>query len=492
MRRLLCLLLLSVFVFGISFSVYADADDSHYKDITISFNNNACPEEKGKDITIQLFKNGEIEGELVVLNQTNNYTYTYENLAIFDSKTSDEIKYDVKVYENGTYRLLDPKHQSYDTTHINKWVQVLPENIKEGHTYVFTTNNWNYESNGFSKVIYLRGDITAKGAKVVPEYNIIDSMKSYYSIDGEPIDNTRWTASKVPVDDPEYDSYKDYFMFTKETEGKKLTLTAYIREDGVPNWIFKRSGKTGWVNEAELNTNKVSLTPVSSSKGGFYIGTYSLLDEPYNIPQYLTLGDQNQYQAGSNIDEATEFKAFEYIDKEVQVGESITIEESMCPTDEVVIDKNSTYKRDINVNFDCKNCESKKDKGIVIQLFANGKKVSDGEIRLNRVNGFKYVYKDLPVFSDGTLNEINYRVDALIDGKYYPISSKDISYKKEFVKKWIQVLPENIKEGHTYVFTTDNWNYENNGFSKVIYLRGDITAKGAKVVPEYNTISYYQ
>ena len=72
------------------------------------------------------------------------------------------------------------------------------------------------------------------------------------------------------------------------------------------------------------------LTSVPSSKGGFYIGTYSLLDEPYNVPQYITLGDQNQYQAGSNIDDATEFKAYEYIEKEVLVQNKMIIESSLC------------------------------------------------------------------------------------------------------------------------------------------------------------------
>ena len=107
--------------------VYAASD--YYKNITISFNSNGCPDEDGKYITIQLFKDGEIEGDPVVLNKSNNYTYTYEDLLIFSPESPDEIKYNVKLLENGKYRLLNPKHQTHQTTHLQKWVQVLPEAI---------------------------------------------------------------------------------------------------------------------------------------------------------------------------------------------------------------------------------------------------------------------------------------------------------------------------------------------------------------------------
>ncbi len=358
MKKVFNIIIALILFFCFYIPVYATS--YYYKDITISFNHDGCDNQVGKEITIQLFKDGVKEGDPVVLNNSNDYKHTFEDLLIFSPESPDEIKYSVKVLENGNYRLLNPKHQINLTERIQKWVQVLPENIQDGHTYVFTTDNWNYEQNGFSKTIYLRGDITAKGAEIYPEYNIINGMKSYYAIDGEPINNTKWVASKVPTTDPNYNEYKDYFMFTNE-EDKKLTLTAYLNGNNV-NWIYKRSSKNGWVNDNELNTNRVLLTPVPLSKGRFYIGTYSLLDEPNNIPQYITLSGQNQYQAGSNMDRAAQFKAYEYVDTYVEVGESVSIEESMCPApdDEVVIDRNSDYKRNISINFNCDSCESKK------------------------------------------------------------------------------------------------------------------------------------
>ena len=476
MKKNILLILIPIFILCICKPVNAAND--YYKDITISFNSNGCPNEVGKPITIQLFKNGEIEGDPVVLNQSNNYTYTYEDLFIFGPETPDEIKYDVKVLENGKYKLLSPKHQKYKTEHIEKWVQVPYEYIKDGHTYVITTDNWNYESNGFSKVIYLRGDVTAKGAQIHPEYNIIDGMRSFYAIDGEPIDNTRWTATKS----------NNAWIFTNESEGKYLTLTGYLRNGDI-NYIFKRSSKTDFVNDTEYNANKMQLTYVEGSKGRFYIGTHTNFPDIENAMQYITLSGQNQYQAGSDISRAAQFKAFEYVNTDVEVGEEITMEESMCPTDEVVIDTNSDYKRNINISFDCSGCESKKEKGITLQLFADGKKVQDGEITLNNKNGFNYVYEDLPVFRDGTFNEIKYEVKALINGKYYTIATKDISNKKEMVNRWMQVLPQDVKSGHTYTLVAENLDYESNKVSKYVYLRGDTSSRTAAVDTEYNVVN---
>ena len=488
-----------LFLVGILFltSVPVNAVSDYYKDIIVTFNHNGCDQYANKEITIQLFADGQkVEGKEVKLNQSTGYTYTYEDLKIFDDHSPVEIKYDVKILENGKYRMISDKRYTYQTKHISKWVQILPKNIKAGHTYVITTDNWNYENNGFSKIIYLRGDITAKGAAVVPEYNIVDGSQSYYAIDGEPIENTKWTVSNVPTTDPNYNDFKDYLVFTNESGEKRLTLTGYKNGDNV-NFIFRHTGKSGF-NEGEnsWNTNKMTLTNVPDSKGRFYIGTHNLWpDGNNNDMQYITLSGQNQYQAGADMERAAQFKAYEYIDKDVQTGVTINLEESICPKDTIVINKHSEYQRKITVKVNCSGCEYRKDNGILLQLFADGQKVEDESIKLDSKTGFTHTFDNLPVFQDDSFQEINYEVKGYINGKYYPILKKDISHQKKKVHKWIQVFPEDIKDGQTYILTTDNLNYAANGFSKIIYLRGDITAKGAAVIPEYNIIdnkkSYY-
>jgi len=488
MKKIIKLIIL-VFVLFIGIRVNASSD--YYKDIKITFNHNGCDNNYKDSVVIQLFRDNEkVEGQEVTLNAENNFTHTYKDLLIFKPESPVEIKYDVRVLEDGKYKRISPKNSTHETARIQKWVQVLPEDIKPGHTYVITTDNWNYENNGFSKTIYLRGDITAKGAPVVAEYNIIDGKQSYYIIDGEPIDNTRWTVSSVPSDDPDYDTFKDYLIFTNETEGKQLALTGYIQGDDSVNFIFKRSGKNGFVeSENAMYTNKVTLTPVPGSKGRFYIGTKNLLPEPNNMMQYITLSGQNQYQAGSNMERAAQFKAYEYVDKEIEVGVIVNIEESLCKKDTVVIDKDSEFTRSINVNFDCSKCEKEKEKGIVIQLFADGEKVEDEKHTLNNDSGLSYTFENLPIFNDDMTKEIEYEVKVYRSGKYYPISEDDFVYRKEKIIGWMQVFPEDIKANNTYVLITENRNYQSNGFSRFVYLRGDVTAKGANIKKDYNEVN---
>ena len=486
MKRMIFLLIIISFVF--LFSIPVNAVSDYYKDINVTFNHNGCEQYANKEVKIQLFADNKKEGPEITLNKTTGYKYTFEDLPIFKEHSPDEIIYDVKILENGVYRLISEKKYVYQKKHIDKWVQILPEDIKAGHTYVITTDNWNYENNGFSQIIYLRGDITAKGAAVEPEYNIIDGKQSYYVINGEPIDNTRWTVSNVPTTDPNYNEFKNYLMFTNETpEEKKLTLTGYKNGDSI-NYIYKRSSQIGLIDDNTYNSNRVLLTPVASSKGRFYIGTHTKFPDIENTTQYITLSGQNQYQAGSNIQNAAQFKAYEHINKDVQTGVTINVSESLCEKDTIVINRHSDFNRKIDIKFDCNKCQNKTNKDLTIQLFADGKKVEDEQIKLNKKTNFTHTFDNLPVFHDETFTEIKYEVKAYINGKYYSIPKEDVSYKKTKVHKWIQVLPEDIKAGHTYILTTDNWNYASNGFSKIIYLRGDITAKGAAVKTEYNII----
>lgn len=474
-----------LFIFMLCTIVPVNAISDYWKDIVVKFS--PCEVGGNSDVTIQLFVDGEKEGNEIVLNASNGYTYTFEDLPIFKPHSPVEYKYDVKIKENGKYRLISPKNISYEKTHINKWVQIVPENIKPGHTYVITTDNWNYESNGFSQVIYLRGDVTAKGASILPEYNIIDGSPSYYVIDGEPIENTKWTVSSVPTSDPNYDEYKDYLIFTNESGEKRLTLTGYSNG----NFIFRHTGKSGF-NESEnsWNANKVTLTYVPGSKGRFYIGSHTLWEDGnHNSMRYITLSGQNQYQAGSNMQTAAQFKAYEHIDKDVVTGVTEVIEETLCEKDTIVLDRNSNYKKKININFDCQGCEDKMTQGVTLQLFVEGKKVEDGEVTLNSKTGFSYTFEDLPYFYDDDLkNEIKYEIKAYINGKYYAIPEKDISNKQETIHKWIQVLPNDIKEGKEYVLVAENKSFESNGLSRFVYLRGDITSKDANVLHEYNEI----
>ena len=478
-KRIILLLIL----FMACIPMVVSAHTLFYKDITINFKHDGCDENANKEVTIQLFANGEkVEGQEVTLNKNTGYTYTFEDLLVFEGDSGNEINYDIRILENGSYKLISQKNYKHAKTNIKKWAQVLPEDIKEGHTYAIVTDNWNYENNGFSEKIYLRGDITAKGAQILPEYNIINGKGSYYVLDGEPIANSKWVVSKVPTDDPDYNEFKNYLMFTNEG-GKKLTLTGYNQGDHI-NFIYKYSGKSGYVEDEDaLYTNKVTLTPIEDTRGKFYIGSKNLYPAPDDAMQYIALSGQNQYFASPVMQTSAQFKAFEYIEAEVEMGSKVLVEGTLCETNSVVLDRNTEVKRNININLDCSSCEDKKDQGVVVQLFADGKKVEDEVVTLNAKNNLEHTFTDLPVFRDNSDEKIEYEVKAYINGDYYTIPDDSISLKVENIKKWVQVLPEDIKAGNTYIITTSTGN------SKSLYLRGNVTSKSAEIISEYNIVN---
>ena len=301
------------------------------KTITVNFNHEGCEVDANKEVVIQLFADGEkVEDGEHILNKANNYTYVYDNLEVFHSNTNKEIKYEVKILEDGIYRMIDSDNYSYAKKHVDKWVQVLPEDIKPGHTYVITAENTLYEFNGLPQVIYLRGDVKAEEAIIENDYVFINGKPSYYSLNEVPKNNTEWKVEAVPTDDPNYNEFKDYLMFVNEG-GKKLTLTGYIQNDDNVNFIFKYSGKNGFItDENALYTNKVMIIPANDPYGSFYIASRNLFDEPNNMIQYIKLNSSNNYQATSKIDSAAKFKAFEYVEKETLVAGEMIITPSLC------------------------------------------------------------------------------------------------------------------------------------------------------------------
>ena len=152
------------------------------------------------------------------------------------------------------------------------------------------------------------------------------------------------------------------------------------------------------------------------------------------------------------------------------------------------------FTRSINITLNYEFCDEATEKTATFQLFANGEIVEGQKIVLNEENEFKGSFDDLDVF-DEEFNEIEYEI-RMVDGNgYKSIPKEDITYEKTSIKKWVQVMPEDIEPGHDYVLFTDNWNYEENGHGKFVLVTGDMYLEETNAVPEYNIIdgkkSYY-
>lgn len=152
------------------------------------------------------------------------------------------------------------------------------------------------------------------------------------------------------------------------------------------------------------------------------------------------------------------------------------------------------FTRNINISLNCEFCSDDTEKTATFQLFANGEMVEGASIVLNEENEFKGSFEDLDVF-DENFAEIEYEVKMLDGEEYKSIPKEDITYEKVPIKKWVQVMPEDIKPGHEYVLFTDNWNYEQNGYGKFVLMSGDMYLEEINAIPEYNIIngkkSYY-
>ena len=152
------------------------------------------------------------------------------------------------------------------------------------------------------------------------------------------------------------------------------------------------------------------------------------------------------------------------------------------------------FKRTINVSLNCDFCAEDVEKKASFQLFANGEPVEGQKIELSEANEFKGVFADLEVFDENYV-EIEYEVKMIEGEEYKSIPKEDITYEKVPLKKWVQVMPEDIEAGHEYVLFTDNWNYEANGYGKFAVLTGDMFLEETNATPEYNIIngkkSYY-
>ena len=198
MKKLIFMILL---ILAMPLIVSANEIGEFKRTINISLNCEFCPTSTEKTATFQLYANNEmVEGKSIILDESNNFEGSFEDLEVFD-ENNVEITYEVKMLKNGEYQSIPEKDITYEKVPIKKWVQVMPEDIKPGHEYVLFTDNWNYEQNGYGKFVLMSGDMHLEETNAIPEYNIVDGKKSYYTLTMEPSEESIWNTLSVSEDD---------------------------------------------------------------------------------------------------------------------------------------------------------------------------------------------------------------------------------------------------------------------------------------------------
>lgn len=292
------------------------------KTINISLNCEFCDDTIKKEATFQLFADGEIvEGQTITLNEANEFKGSFEDLDVFKEGTT-EIAYEVKIKEGEEYKAIPEDQISYDKKQIKKWVQVMPEDIEPGHNYVLFTDNWNYENNGMGKFVLVSGDLYLEEIDVVPEYNIINGKKSYYTLVGEPSEESIWTTSAVAEDDAEYKVFKDYLTFNSYND-TKLSLAGY-NYGGWMYFAYGLSDQEGYYlpDTYTYQTNKVEIVPIEGTIGRFFISSINTTGMgTYTVPNYISIDFYNNITAQTLPEWSAQFLAFEYV--ETETAESV-------------------------------------------------------------------------------------------------------------------------------------------------------------------------
>ena len=330
MKKLLWLLLIMI----IPVVVSADHIGEFKKSFNISVNCDQCKSLEGKEAVFQLYVNGEaVEGSKLVLNQDNDFKGSFEDLDVFEDDGITEINYEVRFLDDGEYRPLTEEEISYKTTKVSKWVSVLPEDIQAGHDYVFFTENWNSEINGYSHYVILTGTVRLEASEAVPDYKLINGKRSYYSLVVEPSEEAIWHVENVPEDDPNYELFGDFKMLVNNIDGKKLTLAGYNKGNWV-DYIFKYSGKDGYIeSEDAMYNNKVNIIPVEGKRGRFFITSYVVWPDRVSKVRYLGVDHFNNVVKQTEPENSAQILAFEYVeDQEVSQLIDIQVGTVLCAT----------------------------------------------------------------------------------------------------------------------------------------------------------------
>lgn len=316
-----------------------------------------------ESISVQLKADGKASGDPVVLNEANNWTYTWTKLAKNANKTEIQYTVDEVDVPSGYTKTVTKESTGYvitnthnpETTSINgtkTWsdndnqdgkrptsitVNLLANGTKVDSKEVTANDNWKYEFTNLPK--YAAGnEITY----TVEE----DAVEGYEAtVDGYNITNTH---------KPE----------TTKVEGTK-TWNDSDNQDGIrPEKIIVNLLADG---------NKVNTQEVTPDDNGNW--TYSFTDLP-------------KYKAGKEIKYRVEEVAVEGYTTEL---DGYDIYNTHTPETTIIEGTKSWNDKD--------NQDGKRPEKIIVNLLANGEKVDTQVVTAD--NDWKYSFKDLPVYKDG-------------------------------------------------------------------------------------------
>jgi len=404
-----------------------------------------------ESISVQLKADGKASGEPVVLNEANNWTYTWTKLAKNANKTEiqytvDEVDvpsgYTKTVAKESTGYVITNTHNP-ETTSINgtkTWsdndnqdgkrptsitVNLLANGTKVDSKEVTANDNWKYSFTNLPKyaagneIIYTVSEDLVNGYRaIVNDYNItnthetekteVSGIKSWDDNNNQDgirpskitvnllADGTKVDSKEVTADNNWKYSFKD---LPKYADGKEIVYT--VTEDKVDGYETTVNGYN------ILNTHTPETTFVNGTKhwddNDDQDGkrpesiTVNLLANGEKVNSQVVTAAGNWTYNFTDLPKYAEGSEIEYTVEEVAVKGYTTeldgydIYNTHTPETTIVEGTKSWNDKD--------NQDGKRPEKIIVNLLANGEKVDTQVVTAD--NDWKYSFKDLPVYKDG-------------------------------------------------------------------------------------------
>ncbi len=132
--------------------------------------------------------------------------------------------------------------------------------------------------------------------------------------------------------------------------------------------------------------------------------------------------------------------------------------------------------QNINVALDCDKCFLKDDISVKFQLFVEDRPIEGYELVLNKDNGYKGVFDNLPIYTGDTGEEIPFNVKYYDNGNYYDLNEDEIGLKVVKIAMWVPVDNQNIEEGHDYMLLSAKKNMIKSDNYKIYALNSDLSS----------------
>ena len=446
-----------------------------------------------ESISVQLKADGKASGEPVVLNEANNWTYTWTKLAKNANKTEIQYTVDEVDVPSGYTKTVAKESTGYVITNTHQ-TEKTEATVKK----VWDDSNDQDGKRPTSIIVNLLADGNATGTTVtLNEDNgwaaTVNNLPK--KANGTDIVYS-WSEGNMP---------EGYSLTDTAKDGTVTTLTnSYSTEE---TSVSVRKVWTDSDNQDGIRPESISVQLKADGKAS---GEPVVLNEANNWTYTWTKLAKNANKT-----------EIQYTVDEVDVPSGYTKTVTKESTGYVITNTHNPETTSINGTktwSDNDNQDGKRPTSITVNLLANGTKVDSKEVTAN--DNWKYEFTNLPKYAAG--NEITYTVEedavegyeATVDGYNITNTHKPETTKVEGTKTWndndnqdgkrptsitVNLLANGTKVDSKEVTANDNWKYSFTNLPKyaagneIIYTVSEDLVNGYRaIVNDYNITNTHE